>query len=120
MVEQITYPRLRELLDAGAQLVEVLPEEEFVEEHLPGAINLPLVLSDTGVLLARLRNTALQANRDATAEALMEPGPSTLRADTAPHRLRERLERGKLSTAVITDPDGRLLGTVRRDDLPYD
>ena len=42
MVEQITYPRLRELLASGAQLVEVLPEPEFDEEHLPGAINLPL------------------------------------------------------------------------------
>jgi rhodanese-related sulfurtransferase len=42
MVEQITYPRLRELLDAGAQLIEVLPEPEFTEEHLPGAINIPL------------------------------------------------------------------------------
>ena len=42
MVDHITYPRLRELLDAGAQLVEVLPEPEFTEEHLPGAINIPL------------------------------------------------------------------------------
>lgn len=42
MVEQITYARLRELFDAGAQLVEVLPEREFAEEHLPGAINIPL------------------------------------------------------------------------------
>jgi rhodanese-related sulfurtransferase len=42
MVEQITYPRLRELLDAGAQLIEVLPGPEFTEEHLPGAINIPL------------------------------------------------------------------------------
>jgi rhodanese-related sulfurtransferase len=42
VVEQISYPRLRELLDAGAQLVEVLPEPEFAEEHLPGAINIPL------------------------------------------------------------------------------
>ena len=42
MVEQITYPRLRELLDAGAQLVEVLPEPGFTEEHLPGTINIPL------------------------------------------------------------------------------
>ena len=31
---------LRALLDA--QLVEVLPAEEYEEEHLPGAINLPL------------------------------------------------------------------------------
>jgi rhodanese-related sulfurtransferase len=42
MIEQITYPRMQELLDAGAQLVEVLPEQEFTEEHLPGAINIPL------------------------------------------------------------------------------
>ena len=30
------------LLAEGAQLVEVLPREEYEEEHLPGAINLPL------------------------------------------------------------------------------
>jgi rhodanese-related sulfurtransferase len=38
----IAIGRLEELIDAGAQLVEVLPEQEFEEEHLPGAINLPL------------------------------------------------------------------------------
>jgi rhodanese-related sulfurtransferase len=38
----IDYPRLRDLLDAGAQLVDVLPAEEYAEEHLPGAINIPL------------------------------------------------------------------------------
>ena len=42
MPEQITFPRLRELLDGGAQLVEVLPEAEYLEEHLPDAINIPL------------------------------------------------------------------------------
>ena len=41
MPEQVLYPRLRELLDAGAQLVEVLPEAEYGEEHLPGAVNIP-------------------------------------------------------------------------------
>jgi rhodanese-related sulfurtransferase len=30
------------LLDEGAQLVEVLPSAEYEEEHLPGAINIPL------------------------------------------------------------------------------
>jgi rhodanese-related sulfurtransferase len=33
---------VRTLLDRGAQLVEVLPSEEYRDEHLPGAINLPL------------------------------------------------------------------------------
>jgi rhodanese-related sulfurtransferase len=45
-VAQILYPRLRELIDADAQLVEVLPEQEYAEEHLPGAINLPLKTLD--------------------------------------------------------------------------
>jgi rhodanese-related sulfurtransferase len=31
-----------ELVDAGAQLVEVLPAAEYDDEHLPGAISLPL------------------------------------------------------------------------------
>jgi rhodanese-related sulfurtransferase len=29
-------------VQAGAQLVEVLPKDEYDEEHLPGAIHLPL------------------------------------------------------------------------------
>jgi rhodanese-related sulfurtransferase len=46
MVEQILYRRLRELLDGGAQLVEVLPEPEYAEQHLPGAVNIPLKTLD--------------------------------------------------------------------------
>jgi len=42
MAQAIGFPRLQELLAAGAQLVEVLPETEYREEHLPGAISLPL------------------------------------------------------------------------------
>jgi len=38
----IDYARLRDLLETGAQLVEVLPVAEYAEEHLPGAINIPL------------------------------------------------------------------------------
>src|SRR3954453_7780307 len=42
MFEKIDYQGLRRLLDEGAQLVEVLPAEEYAEEHLPGAISVPL------------------------------------------------------------------------------
>jgi hypothetical protein len=77
-----------------------------------------LVLDAAGVVLGRLRKSALDAAGGAAAEALMEPGPSTVRADAAPRALRERLERGGYETAVITDPDGHLLGVVRREDLP--
>ena len=43
MPQEIDATRLRRLLDrGGTQLIEVLPESEYEEEHLPGAINLPL------------------------------------------------------------------------------
>ena len=38
----IDRDEVRRLVAAGAQLVEVLPAAEFEEEHLPGAINIPL------------------------------------------------------------------------------
>ena len=34
--------QLRELATAGAQVVEVLPREEYEDAHLPGAITIPL------------------------------------------------------------------------------
>jgi phage shock protein E len=42
MTSAIDAHRLRQRLAAGAQLVEVLPEAEYRDEHLPGAINIPL------------------------------------------------------------------------------
>jgi rhodanese-related sulfurtransferase len=40
--ESIDRDRVQELVRAGGQVVEVLPNEEYEDEHLPGAINLPL------------------------------------------------------------------------------
>ncbi len=49
MFDQVTYARLAELLDEpDTQLVEVLPEDEYREAHLPGAVNIPLKLLDAG------------------------------------------------------------------------
>jgi rhodanese-related sulfurtransferase len=38
----INRDRVQELLQDGAQLVEVLPKDDYDYEHLPGAINIPL------------------------------------------------------------------------------
>lgn len=38
----IDLAELHELIAGGAQLVEVLPSEDYEELHLPGAISLPL------------------------------------------------------------------------------
>jgi rhodanese-related sulfurtransferase len=42
MPTDIDRHELRRLVEGGAQLVEVLPSSEYEEDHIPGAINLPL------------------------------------------------------------------------------
>jgi rhodanese-related sulfurtransferase len=42
MPREIDRDEVHRLLNQGAQLVEVLPQDEYEEEHLPGAVNLPL------------------------------------------------------------------------------
>lgn len=42
MAARIEIGELQRLLATGAQLVEVLPEAEYREEHLPGAVGIPL------------------------------------------------------------------------------
>jgi rhodanese-related sulfurtransferase len=51
---------VRALIEQGVQVVEVLGPEEFEEDHLPGAINLPL------------------PEVDAEAERRLEPGRPVL------------------------------------------
>ncbi len=219
--EAVLYPRVRELIDQGAQIVEVLPKEDYEELHLPGAVSLPLkqldqdsaavldrakpvivycwdglcdlspraagrlsslgfarvydyasskvdwmarglplegrragetraidfagpavvtcalrdpvgplreqvaasaygfalVLTDAGAVVGRLRRAVLEGDPEAVAEDVMEPGPSTHRPNLEPSKLLERLADKDLKTAILTDPDGRLLGVVRRQEL---
>jgi len=221
MFGRIDYAELRGLLDAGAQLVEVLPAEEYAEEHLPGAISIPLkeldaettaaldrrvpvitycwdwlcdmspraaarldslgfeqvydyapskvdylarglptegekagerraidalrddvvrcgladpveevrarieaspygfaiVVAEDQTVLGRVRGSALGDAEGSSAQQVMEPGPSTIRADLRTGELREWLEAGGLTTALVTTPDGTLLGVVRLSDL---
>jgi rhodanese-related sulfurtransferase len=221
MARSVDARGVKELLERGAQLVEVLPHEEYEELHLPGATNLPLkeldaehaqtldqgrpvvvycwdalcdmspraatrlaelgfdvydyalskvdwmarglpmegkaaerptansfvrhdaatctlddraeeirqriessaygfalVLADR-VVLGRVRRSRLaHVPDDARAEQAMEPGPSTTRPHTDPHELASQLQRSGANTAILTTPEGELIGLVRRADLP--
>lgn len=56
MPTEIYRDEVRRLAEGGAQLVEVLPSKEYEEEHLPGAVNIPLKRLN--------RETAAQFKRD--------------------------------------------------------
>lgn len=60
MPTPIDRDQVQHLLEQGAQLIEVLPQDEdgdeYEDEHLPGAINIPLKTLD--------RETTRQLDRD--------------------------------------------------------
>lgn len=55
---------VKRLLDQGTQLVDVLGEDEFEHDHLPGAINIPLKQLDatTSARLDRDRPVLVYCN----------------------------------------------------------
>lgn len=76
-----------------------------------------LVVAEAGTLLGRLRRSAIEDGTAASAEELMSPGPSTVRPDTGVAELREKLDAKNLRTAIVSTPEGRLIGVVLRSAL---
>jgi Mg/Co/Ni transporter MgtE len=76
-----------------------------------------VVARDGRTLLGRLPRSACQEHPDGTVEEAMKPGPSTVRPDMDPAKLRERLEERDLKTAIVSTPEGELIGVVTRASL---
>jgi CBS domain containing-hemolysin-like protein len=76
-----------------------------------------VVGGDGKTLLGRLTSDALAGDRGATAESVMSPGPSTVRPDLAIDELRKRLDDRDLRTAIVSTPEGGLIGVVMRKQL---
>ncbi len=55
---------LKALLEHGAQLVDVMPADEYAQDHLPGAINIPLrqLNAETAARLDKDRPVVLYCN----------------------------------------------------------
>ena len=43
MIRRIGIEQVQQMKEQGAQLVEVLAGKEYADEHIPGAINIPLL-----------------------------------------------------------------------------
>ena len=162
MVTELDTDALRTLLhDHDVQLVEVLPSDDYDEEHLPGAVNVPLTdLEGAATTLDRNKPTVVygfdlqddRAHRAATrlerqdfADVRVYPaGKVAWLAEGLPAEGRRRPEqrvkaiaRTDVPTldaaatisdavrtmgpdddvAVVLDPDGVVLGVLRRETL---
>ena len=77
-----------------------------------------LVVTADRTLLGRLRKSKLAGVDPQTpVEEVMSPGPSTVRADLSVDELRKRLDDRGLKTALVSTPEGKLIGVVTRASL---
>lgn len=75
-----------------------------------------IVVTDTGVVLGRLGRAALRREDDVPAEDAMTEGPTTVRPSIGVDALLKRMAKRNNRTALITTPDGRLVGIVRKEE----
>lgn len=76
-----------------------------------------LITGRDGMLLGRVRASELDGTADRPVGELMDPGPSTVRPHRAAGELAKSLADRDLRWAIVTTPEGRLLGVVARRDL---
>lgn len=77
-----------------------------------------LVTSPDGTVLGRIRRGALEdSDWERTAGEVMELAPSTVRPHRAADGVAKRLADQDLRWAIVTTPEGRLLGIASLEDL---
>ena len=81
--------------------------------------NAVIVINDRHVVLGRVRGRALAGDPNTTIEGVMQSGPSTIRPDTPLETVVKTLREGNVTSTLVTDPDGRLLGTIYLEDAEH-
>ena len=76
-----------------------------------------LVTSEDGTLLGRAPLSALDADSDRPVWDVAAPGPKTFRPHVSAEKVVGVLADKDLRWAIITTPEGRLLGVASREDL---
>jgi hypothetical protein len=121
----MAMPELSELLSDPtlSSYREQVLEQIFCSDLLQAAwrANLPpleIDFDDTGMLLGRLRLERVDHAHDERVEAVMEPGPTTVRANADLAETQGRMRRHDVDSLFVTTPEGLLLGELGAASAP--
>ena len=67
-------------------------------------------------MLGRIRGRAFNGDPMALVEDVMQPGPSTIRPDVDLETVVNTLSEGNVKSTLVTNQEGRLIGTVYLED----
>ena len=76
-----------------------------------------LVTSEGGTVLGRVRASRLDPASEEPVGDIAEPGPKTFRPHHSAANVARQLGEKDLRWAIVTTPEGRLLGVASREDL---
>ena len=79
--------------------------------------NFCIVVNDRHIVLGSVRGRALDGDPKALVEDVMRPGPSTNRPDTDLGTVAKTLRDGNVDNTLVTNQEGRLMGTVYLKDV---
>ncbi len=82
----------------------------------PTGWDICVVVNDERVVLGLLGRSALKTGTDGSVADVMTEGPSTIRPNKRLKDEGERMAAQNLTSAVVTTPDGRLVGVLLRSD----
>ena len=85
---------------------------ETLVTDLPAEVSV-VVVNDVGIVLGRVPSRRDRTSTG-TAEEVMRPGPTTVRANELLDPLLDRMRTRGVSEMIVTTPEGRLLGVVRQ------
>jgi len=75
-----------------------------------------VVLAADRTVLGEVDHDRLTNDDDRQAGSVMRPGPTTVRADEDLAPLLARMHDHDVTSILVTDPEGRLIGVLHRDD----
>jgi CBS domain-containing protein len=107
--------------DASAALRRDVPtcrlDERIADVRVrAGEWGLCVVVNDDNAVLGVLRKKALAGDGAATAEQVMEAGPTTFRPNGLLAEMAMHLTQAGVERVLVSDSDGRLLGLLERRD----
>ncbi len=79
--------------------------------------NVCIVVNDRHIVLGRFRGRALDGDPNSLVEDVMRTGPSTIRPDTDLGTVVRTLRDGNVASTLVTNQEGRLIGTVYLEDV---
>ena len=113
-----TEPTARDIARSDVVICQPTDQAEEVRERIERSpYPFALVLGEGHVLLGRVARSALENDQSGPVEEFMDPGPSTVRPHKTAKGIAEQLEERDLRWAIVTSPDGELIGVASREDL---